>query len=128
MQGFQPPKSGGIVREQMLQRLVCAVTPEFAGGPGMRTRQTGIPYCRSCGRNLSPGDLDNVLFTTGASTAVDTALRTMQYMNNRRGVIWPSGSITRYPSRRCNGGERYLRTLFLRYVSVPDESDGEMFG
>ncbi len=34
---------------------------------------------------LAPASLNTVMFTTGGSTAVDTALRTMQFMNNRLG-------------------------------------------
>ena len=33
----------------------------------------------------APGDLNNVFFTTGGSTAVDTALRMVHFMNNRLG-------------------------------------------
>lgn len=34
---------------------------------------------------LAPANLNTVMFTTGGSTAVDTALRTMQFLNNRLG-------------------------------------------
>ena len=34
---------------------------------------------------MAPGDLNNVFFTTGGSTAVDTAIRTMHLYNNRLG-------------------------------------------
>ncbi len=35
--------------------------------------------------DLAPGDLNNVFFTTGGSTAVGSALRTMHFMNNALG-------------------------------------------
>ena len=35
--------------------------------------------------DLAPGDLNNVFFTTGGSTAVDTALRTVHFFNNQLG-------------------------------------------
>ncbi len=35
--------------------------------------------------DLAPGDLNNVFFTTGGSTAVDTALRSVHFLNNRLG-------------------------------------------
>jgi len=34
---------------------------------------------------MAPGDLDHVFFTTGGSTAVDSALRFVQFYNNMRG-------------------------------------------
>ena len=34
---------------------------------------------------MAPGDLNNVFFTTGGSTAVDTALRTVHFFNNQIG-------------------------------------------
>ena len=35
--------------------------------------------------DMAPGDLNNVFFTTGGSTAVDTALRTVHFLNNQLG-------------------------------------------
>jgi len=55
--------------------------------------------------DLAPGDLNNVFFTTGGSTAVDSALRFVQFYNNVRGRPEKKHIITR---RDAYHGSTYL--------------------
>ena len=48
----------------------------------------------------APGDLDHVFFTTGGSSAVETALRFMQFYNNVRGR--PEKKLILSPRRRLS--------------------------
>ena len=65
---------------------------------------------------LAPGGLNTVQFTTGGSTAVDTALRTVHFVNNRRGLPDKKVVIARekgyhgstYLSATMSGKERDL--------------------
>ncbi|MDZ7841855.1 MAG: aminotransferase [Gammaproteobacteria bacterium] len=54
---------------------------------------------------LAPGDLNNVFFTTGGSTAVDSALRFVMFYNNVRGLPEKKHIITR---RDAYHGSTYL--------------------
>lgn len=64
--------------------------------------------------DLAPGDLDHVFFTTGGSTAVETALRFAQFYNNVRGRREKKKFLTRegayhgstYLSASLNGRPR----------------------
>ncbi len=63
---------------------------------------------------LAPGDLDHVFFTTGGSTAVDSALRFVMFFNNHKGRPEKKHVISRnkayhgstYLSASCSGKER----------------------
>ena len=55
--------------------------------------------------DLAPGDLNTVFFTTGGSTAVDTALRFMHFYNNRLGRPEKKVAISR---EKAYHGSTYL--------------------
>lgn len=77
---------------------------------------TSGPAARLAGRiaEMTPGDLDRVFFTTGGSTAVDSALRFLHFFNNYLGRPEKKIILSRqrayhgstYLSASCSGKER----------------------
>jgi adenosylmethionine-8-amino-7-oxononanoate aminotransferase len=80
----------------------------------------------------APGDLDRVFFTTGGSTAVDTALRFVQFYNNVLGrpakklIIARHGAYhgSTYLSASCSGKPRDKSYMdgseLVRHISAPN--------
>ena len=82
---------------------------------------------------LAPGDLDHVFFTTGGSTAVDSALRFVMYLNNCLGRPEKKHIISRqdayhgatYLAASCSGKLRDkvlldFETNFIHHIASPN--------
>ena len=74
----------GYGRKRMAQAISDQVMRLTYTSPWTTTTEPSALLARKIA-DLAPGDLNNVFFTTGGSTAVDTALRTVQFLNNRLG-------------------------------------------
>jgi putrescine---pyruvate transaminase len=74
----------GYGRQDMAEAIARQVMAMPYASPWSSTSE---PAALLAGRlaALAPGDLNTVHFTTGGSTAVDSAIRTMHFLNNRLG-------------------------------------------
>ena len=74
----------GYGRQEMAETIARQVMELPYASPWTNTVEPSALLAKRLAE-LAPGDLNSVFFTTGGSTAVDTALRTMHFMNNRLG-------------------------------------------
>ncbi|MCZ4353783.1 aminotransferase [Roseovarius aestuarii] len=74
----------GYGRAEMAEAIAAQVMQLPYNSPWTSTTEPSALLARSIAEK-APGDLNNVFFTTGGSTAVDTALRTVHFMNNQLG-------------------------------------------
>lgn len=74
----------GYGRAEMAEAIAAQVMQLPYNSPWSSTTEPSAELARSIAEK-APGDLNNVFFTTGGSTAVDTALRTVHFMNNQLG-------------------------------------------
>lgn len=74
----------GYGRDDMADAIADQVRNMTYHSPWMATSDPTATLARKIAE-MAPGDLNNVHFTTGGSTAVDTALRTVQFFNNQLG-------------------------------------------
>ena len=74
----------GYGHKEMADAIADQVMKMPYASPFTNVTQPGAILAKKIA-DLAPGDLNNVFFTTGGSTAVDSALRAMQFMNNSLG-------------------------------------------
>ncbi|WP_338549965.1 aminotransferase [Roseovarius phycicola] len=74
----------GYGREEMAKAIAEQTMQMPYASPWSFTSEPAAVLARKL-TEMAPGDLNTVHFTTGGSTAVDTALRAVQFMNNRLG-------------------------------------------
>lgn len=103
----------GYGRKDMAQAIADQVVKMPYNSPWSSTSEPAAVLAEKIAR-LAPGDLDHVFFTTGGSTAVDSALRFVQFYNNVLGRPEKKKIISRekayhgstYLSASCSGKER----------------------
>ena len=98
------------IRDQVLQMTYCSPW-SLSSAPAARLA-TKLAA-------LAPGDLNNVFFTTGGSTAVDSALRFVSFYNNFRGRATKKHIISREKS--------YHGSTFLAASASGKERDRSYF-
>lgn len=74
----------GYGRPEMAEAIAAQVMQLPYASPWTTTTEPSTILAKKIA-DIAPGDLNNVFFTTGGSTAVDTALRTVHFFNNRLG-------------------------------------------
>lgn len=74
----------GYGRTEMAEAMAEQARQLAYFSPFSNTNSTAARFAREIARR-APGDLNHVFFTTGGSTAVDTALRFIQFRNNLLG-------------------------------------------
>ncbi len=74
----------GYGRKEMAEAISRQVMKMPYASPWSSTSAPAAILARKIAE-MAPGDLNNVHFTTGGSTAVDSAIRTMHFLNNRLG-------------------------------------------
>ncbi|MEM9146380.1 MAG: aminotransferase [Pseudomonadota bacterium] len=74
----------GYGRQEMADAMAEQVMRLPYASPWSTAHDPGAQLAETLARH-APGALNTVQFTTGGSTAVDTAIRTMHFMNNRLG-------------------------------------------
>lgn len=74
----------GYGRKEMADAIAAQVMDLPYASPWSVTTKPAAQLAEKLA-SLAPESLNTMMFTTGGSTAVDTALRTMQFLNNRLG-------------------------------------------
>ncbi|MEZ5777008.1 MAG: aminotransferase [Paracoccaceae bacterium] len=74
----------GYGRQEMADAIAAQVMKLPYTSPFTNTTEPSAVLAKKLA-DMAPGDLNTVFFTTGGSTAVDTALRIVHFMNNRLG-------------------------------------------
>ncbi len=94
----------GYGRQEMADAIAAQTMTMPYASPWSFTTEPAAVLARKLAE-LAPGDLNTVHFTTGGSTAVDTAIRVMQFLNNRLGRPGKKIVISR---ERAYHGSTYL--------------------